>query len=305
MSSRISCAGTICSIIWPREFNALKKILILVLLSASVMSQPGSCQDTIDLYPDHPGSLLYWSEARESPRLLKIFCLKVNLQDPELQVITISGEDPDGEGPAESRLTLPLDLFTKFGAIAAINTNAFSGIPNDKSIGIGYYEGRPVDIHGMVVSEGRTVSPIEEGRTAFWLSGGNRPHIGNPGELDTVKTAVSDWISTLIINDSIVPDSTVRTNHPRTAVGFDNSGRWLLMMVVDGRQPGYSEGISLFELASLFREHGCTWALNLDGGGSSIMLAMKPGQEVCTLNRPSDKKHRPVPVMLGVRKKGD
>lgn len=280
----------------------MKKVLILVVSGLLWLSQNGFSQDTVDLYPDHPGSLLYWSESFSAPRLLKIFCLKVNLQDPELELITVTGEDPDGVGPAESRLTKPFDLVSKADAMAAINTNAFTGVPNDHSIGIGWYEGRPVDIHGMVVSEGRVISLAEEGRTTFWLSPDRRPHIGNPGTGDTVSVAVSDWFSPLILNDSMVPDSTVHTHHPRTAIGFDDSNRWLLMMVVDGRQPGYSEGISLYELASLFREHGCTWALNLDGGGSSIMLVREPEQEVRTMNRPSDQKHRPVPVMLGVKK---
>ncbi|MFH0759997.1 MAG: phosphodiester glycosidase family protein [Bacteroidota bacterium] len=281
----------------------MKNVLILVVSGMFWLNQNGFSQDTADLFPDHPGSLLCWSESLATPRLLKIFCLKVNLRDPELKVITLTGEDPDGEGPAESQLTKPIDLLEKADAIAAINTNAFTGIPNDKSFGIGWYEGRPVDIHGMVVSEGRTISPVEEGRTAFWLSADNRPHIGNPETGDSVSMAVSDWFSPLIINDSIIPDSVVLTNHPRTAIGFNDSGRWLLMMVVDGRQPGYSEGISLYELACLFREHGCTWALNLDGGGSSIMLVRESGREVRTMNRPSDQKHRPVPVMLGVKSK--
>jgi len=292
----------ICIITWLKGSDALKKLLVLVVPAVFLLIRTGFSQDTTDLYPDHPGSLLYWSESREMPRLLKIFCLKVNLQDGNLQLISIPGKDPDGEGPAESQLTKPLDLVAKVDAIAAINTNAFAGIPNDKSLGFGWYEGRPVNIHGMVVSEGRTISPAEDGRTTFWLSAGNRPNIGNPGPQDTVMEAIADWFSPLILNDNLIPDSSDKANHPRTAMGFDDTRRWLLMMVVDGRQPGYSEGISLYELACLFREHGCTWALNLDGGGSSIMLVREPGLEVRAMNRPSDQKHRPVPVMLGVRK---
>ena len=71
--------------------------------------------------------------------------------------------------------------------------------------------------------------------------------------------------------------------HPRTAAGFTQDGRYLVLMVVDGRQPGYSRGVDLFELASLLREFGCTEALNLDGGGSSTMVVDK-----AIANRPSD-----------------
>jgi exopolysaccharide biosynthesis protein len=99
------------------------------------------------------------------------------------------------------------------------------------------------------------------------------------------------------------PSVSVTILHPRSAVGFDDSGKWLLLVVVYGRQPGFSEGIFLYELALLFRTKGCTQSINLDGGGSSIMLIQKPSQEAETVNRPSGLLHRPVPVMLGIRKK--
>lgn len=69
--------------------------------------------------------------------------------------------------------------------------------------------------------------------------------------------------------------------HPRTAIGWDDAR--LLFVVVDGRQPPWSDGMTLAELAQLFMELGVTDAINLDGGGSTAMLVR--GQLV---NRPSD-----------------
>ncbi len=59
---------------------------------------------------------------------------------------------------------------------------------------------------------------------------------------------------------------------PRTvlALNADRSTLWLI--VVDGRQPGYSEGMNLPELADFLRSLGATDALNLDGGGSAVMV---------------------------------
>jgi hypothetical protein len=71
--------------------------------------------------------------------------------------------------------------------------------------------------------------------------------------------------------------------HPRTAAGYSRDGRYLILAVVDGRQPGYSRGMDLFELAALMQEFGCSEAVNLDGGGSSTMIIL--GEVV---NRPSD-----------------
>ncbi|MFB3881053.1 MAG: phosphodiester glycosidase family protein [Armatimonadota bacterium] len=58
--------------------------------------------------------------------------------------------------------------------------------------------------------------------------------------------------------------------HPRTALGI-RAGT-LVMVAVDGRQPGYSDGMTLYELAKLLLELNCTDAVNLDGGGSTTMV---------------------------------
>ncbi len=78
-----------------------------------------------------------------------------------------------------------------------------------------------------------------------------------------------------------------RTKHPRTAVGLKDDA--LLWFVVDGRQPGYSEGMSLDELAEFLLNAGCKNALNLDGGGSSTLFVRS-----MVVNRPSDGRERPV-----------
>lgn len=71
--------------------------------------------------------------------------------------------------------------------------------------------------------------------------------------------------------------------HPRTAIGFDPERGRLWIAVVDGRQGDYSTGMTLLELATLFEALGATEALNLDGGGSSVMVVHGRA-----LSRPSD-----------------
>jgi exopolysaccharide biosynthesis protein len=67
-------------------------------------------------------------------------------------------------------------------------------------------------------------------------------------------------------------------------------------VTVDGRQPEYSVGMSLRELASAMRALGATDALNLDGGGSTTFVVRDPAAGVLRVaNRPSDKEgERPV-----------
>ncbi|MCL2748417.1 MAG: phosphodiester glycosidase family protein, partial [Oscillospiraceae bacterium] len=75
---------------------------------------------------------------------------------------------------------------------------------------------------------------------------------------------------------------------PRTAVGVKADGSCVLY-TVDGRQAGYSEGLTLTDVARRLRSLGCVDAVNLDGGGSTILSARYPGQSSLTITgRPSD-----------------
>lgn len=90
---------------------------------------------------------------------------------------------------------------------------------------------------------------------------------------------------------------------PRTAIGHSQDGRVLFLVTVDGRQPGYSVGMSLEELADFMRtrlskfsrsRENAYQALNLDGGGSTTMVVR---QQV--VNSPSDPTgERPVANVL-------
>ncbi|MCF7797167.1 MAG: phosphodiester glycosidase family protein [Lentisphaeria bacterium] len=79
------------------------------------------------------------------------------------------------------------------------------------------------------------------------------------------------------------PNRHVEPRHPRSAVGYDASGRFVYFIVVDGRQTGYSVGMSLAELAEFMVKIGVHQGLNLDGGGSTALVV---NREI--VNRPSD-----------------
>ena len=57
---------------------------------------------------------------------------------------------------------------------------------------------------------------------------------------------------------------------PRTVIGQTRDGQ-LMLSVVDGRQPGYSLGITIGELSDIFYRYGAYQACNLDGGSSAVM----------------------------------
>lgn len=87
-------------------------------------------------------------------------------------------------------------------------------------------------------------------------------------------------------------DSDISGVNPRTVLGVKSDGT-LVLYVVDGRQSGYSNGISLEMLAKELKSEGCTYGVNLDGGGSSAMSIRLPGSDACTVvNSPSDGQER-------------
>ncbi|HEX6313212.1 MAG TPA: phosphodiester glycosidase family protein, partial [Gemmatimonadaceae bacterium] len=79
--------------------------------------------------------------------------------------------------------------------------------------------------------------------------------------------------------------------HPRTIVGVGAGGRRLLLITVDGRQPGHSAGTTNRESAAIALALGATQAINLDGGGSTAMvIARGRGDSTAyeVVNKPSD-----------------
>jgi exopolysaccharide biosynthesis protein len=89
----------------------------------------------------------------------------------------------------------------------------------------------------------------------------------------------------------------INDKHPRTAMGYTRDNK-LIILMVEGRNPGKAEGATLGQMAQLFKNLGCWEALNLDGGGSSCMLVN--GKETI---KPSDTAgQRPVPAVFLIGK---
>jgi exopolysaccharide biosynthesis protein len=84
---------------------------------------------------------------------------------------------------------------------------------------------------------------------------------------------------------------------PRTAVGYTKDQK-IIILVCEGRSAG-AAGLSLVQLAKIFKDLDCVEALNLDGGGSSCMLIN--GKET---NIPSSKGvQRPVPSVFLIERR--
>ncbi len=206
---------------------------------------------------------------------------------------------------------IPPTVFADQSNATAVVNGGFFSFQNHEGIGLIAYNNRVL------------YSPAGKERYRGTL--GITPHGILIGQLDPVdirqyqiQTEKSNWnsaYSSLAAGPILVQDATnylqIRNQGfnrtqlaPRTGIGRIAQDE-ILLVVVDGRQPGWSRGITLNELAELFLSFGAEQALNLDGGGSSIMVI--DGEIV---NRPSDHaepgkagRERPVANAIGVFEK--
>ncbi len=127
---------------------------------------------------------------------------------------------------------------------------------------------------GARVQLNLNLSPVETEQADSWKQAtsviGGGPQLIKNGRVEITNAA-----------EKILP-TFVSDGHPRTAIARLKSGQ-ILLLTVDGRQPGESVGMSLVMLADLLLEFGAVEAINLDGGGSTTMVIRNK-----LVNKPSD-----------------
>ncbi|NOK62009.1 MAG: 3',5'-cyclic AMP phosphodiesterase CpdA [Chloroflexi bacterium AL-W] len=104
----------------------------------------------------------------------------------------------------------------------------------------------------------------------------------------------------ILIRDGQTPPLDNGQSEPRTAIGFSADGQRMFLVTVDGRRRD-TRGLTLLELSDLLRSFGAHHAMNLDGGGSTTMLARKAGEWGPELiNRPAGGAERYIPNGIGI-----
>lgn len=147
-------------------------------------------------------------------------------------------------------------------------------------------------------------APLTEGQVVLSASGTARDVFTGLSPGDQVEASFlfdSPWDEVVMAiggSGMLVEDGEAKTGvspagvHPRTAIGTKADGS-IVLFEIDGRQPGFSEGVENEELAEILRDIGVENAMNLDGGGSSTFIARMPGEAGARmLNSGSDGRER-------------
>jgi hypothetical protein len=246
-----------------------------------------------------PG-IVYVRQSRTSPRPTVQHVVEIDLTTAGLEFI-VTPAAPTGGFDLPARTTS--QFAREFDTVAAINASFF--YPFRSNGPFDYYPraGDPVNVMGSCTSNGSWYSTPVKGYTLLWITRENRASIGEP--VGHVWNGVSG--RPVLLRDGGLSESPLDDSDlsPRTAVAIDRTGSRMYWVAIDGRQPRYSEGVTLSELAAVCRDLGGWQAIALDGGGSTTLVAQGSGG-VEVLNYPIHGSHppgveRPVANQLGVR----
>jgi hypothetical protein len=240
----------------------------------------------------------YQRLVRISPRPMVIHVLKINMKTNGLRFVVTPPDDPNADQPLRARTTS--QYLEEFNLDIAVNGDGFtpwwSRTPAD------YYPhvGDPVAPRGDTASLGEFYWHAQEPFPTLYISSRNALSFDAPAR---PYNAISGG-TRLVMGGSPVDGLTDPELHPRTAIGYSKNGKFLYIVVVDGRQPFYSQGMTLAELADLMIDLGAHDAMNMDGGGSSTLVIRGADGQPRILNSPIDLyipgRERPVANHLGI-----
>lgn len=248
-----------------------------------------------------PG-IRYEQKKVAKPTSARLHIVRINLKEPGVRVVLSPGDNSKGMEYVASLTTATLK---ERHAQLAINASFFHPWkPGSKGSNDFYPQvGDPVNVTGMLLSGGKTVSPAEtvaDNRIDSILcfkTGEARILDGQqcPKGFSEGVAAGPRLITNGALRNSRLAIAT--GTHPRTAFAISRDHHTAWIIAVDGRQAD-SAGIALSDLAAFLRSLGAWDAINLDGGGSTTLAVEGPDGLPRVLNTPIQSgvvgKERPV-----------
>jgi exopolysaccharide biosynthesis protein len=262
-------------------------------------------------FPSHPYAAVHYEyrELKNPPQQVHI--VRIDLTDKNVHIRAVpGGPDPDGpEGKWECVLNPPSKVAEREGFDVVVNGDFFQHLNKKDAEGAEarniFKQGIPASPLGPCMTDGKLWAPTTRPRQSVIVD--NTGHVSIERIIDPPANAfqIMGTSNERLINDgkNVAHTGTqyLLQAHPRTAVGLADHGKTLVLIVADGRRKGEATGYKLDALADLMLAEGCEDAVNLDGGGSSVLAIRDPSNgKMKILNHPSDGHERPVANVLGV-----
>ncbi|MDA3937788.1 MAG: phosphodiester glycosidase family protein [Spirochaetia bacterium] len=225
--------------------------------------------------------------------------VKIDLSVNEREIVISRGISPmTGENPGKNNFsTGTLEQFMKKeDLIAAINTTPFKPYR--------LFPGTRQTAEGIVLSEGVLYS-MNDRYDAFFITNNKRVILKHPPfiEHDQMNDGAGGFFIILENRRNVAVE---RPRAARSLLGTSENGTILILAAIDGENTQTGSGATFYEAAEWMRALGAENAINLDGGGSSILgLKRYPEGEITILNHPDGGAwsffKRNSPVFLGIR----
>jgi len=239
---------------------------------------------------------------RVFPRPMIAHVLTIDTKTKGIEFL-VTPPDSKGATPLNARTTS--QFLKEFKLQIAVNGGGFSPWWSHSPADYYPHVGDPITPFGLAASQGDvywTGDSTDVG-TEPTLYIGRKNALSFNNEPGRVYNAISGD-RMLVLKGDMAPDLDSQELDPRTAIGINKNGRYLYLIVVDGRQPFYSEGATFAELANLLIDQGAFMGMSLDGGGSSTMVIQDANGQPVILNSPIDNyipgRERPVGNHLGI-----
>lgn len=266
------------------KMSKYKCVAILMILVIAISLQAIAVQAfSVSGYTRIYEGVKYATGYVTSPRTMRAWAVKVCLPNPCVG-ICVTGSN--GTAPYETALQTTPAFLTTVGAKVTTNASFFNAdlSPN-------------TDIWGLAMCNGGVVSAPDYAAPFNSQLNFTSSKIASLVVSNSYPAGGYDCLAgaEIILSDGVVLGGSSVLN-PHTAMGLSEDGNYLIVVCVDGRQSGWSDGCSYPEMAQWLKDFGAWNGVMMDGGGSTCMVRADIG----TVNRPCYGYARAVGLNWGV-----
>jgi len=291
----------------PFKIKHISHILSFGILLAPILiynipyfSRPAQTNEARSLFQ----GIAYRREFRSNPRPIMIHIISIDLKAPGIGIFVTPGAPT--ANLTETNARTATEFLKEFKLQLAVNANFF--YPFVEEAPWDYYprRGDRVNNVGHAISKSQAYSQPDSNFPALCFDAKNRAQISENGNCPAGTAYAVAGDTLLAKNGKIVAQSQEESKqdkpYPRAVAAIDLTGEKLWLIVVDGKQRLYSEGLKLSEITEISMQLGADTVLNLDGGGS-VTLAVASPSGAKLLNAPIQNQipmqERPVSNHLG------